>query len=70
MVKHRATELPGVPENMTGGEALEYCRNVLGWKSACIPDGRTLEELQLERKTVYRWNPRDFFDTPDMFFFG
>jgi hypothetical protein len=55
---------------MSPSEALAHCINELGWKNACIPSGRLRENLRLDEKTVYEYEPKDFFDTPRAFFFG
>jgi hypothetical protein len=55
---------------MSPSEALAHCINVLGWKSACIPSGKLRENFRLDEKTVYEYEPKDFFDTPRSFFFG
>lgn len=55
----------------TGAEkALEYCHNILGWNDAYIPSKKEIENLWMESDTVYKYKPKDFWDTPDVFYFN
>jgi hypothetical protein len=51
-------------------EALHYCKNVLGWKHACIPSKVIRDKFGLyNENAVYEYEPQDFFDTPRTFQF-
>jgi hypothetical protein len=54
---------------MTRTEALEYCRNVLGWESAYLPGTKQEDEGFVDSQTVYERRPENLFDTPREFYF-
>jgi len=59
----------GRPWTMTRPEALNYCRNVLGWKNAYLPGMKQEDEGFVDSQTVYERKPENLFDTPQEFYF-
>jgi hypothetical protein len=59
----------GRPWTMTRTEALDYCRNVLGWKNAYLPGTKQEDEGFVDSQTVYERKPENLFDTPQEFYF-
>jgi hypothetical protein len=57
------------PRLMSDDEALQYCVSVLGWKHACIPSPEVREKFGLNDQIVHEYEPQDFWDTPQRFFY-
>lgn len=45
-------------------EALIYCREVLGWKNACLPSAAEREMCLLDADAIYETKPENMWDTP------
>jgi hypothetical protein len=61
---------PAGPNSPQAQRALAHCREALGWENAYIPSVIALRDHEyLRAGTVYRYQPKDIFDTPEEFYF-